>query len=112
MAKTTDGEGLPKAAESYINDNVNSLGNAPAHAMAHTYNAMAHSTGIMFQNAVFMQQCVNVAALATTFEGVIKLLGRDTVECILAALKKDERELANLIAKLVAAADRPKQAEA
>ncbi len=102
MAKSTGEEHHPQSPESWFDHNVNILGHAPAHAMANTYYAMAHSTGLMFQNAVSMQQCVNVAALATTYRGVETLLGVDAMVELDAALEVEEIECLEMLAATIA----------
>lgn len=53
--------------------NVKVLGDAPAMAMGSIYQTMAHSTGILFENAVSQQQQLAIAAQAATNQGVIQL---------------------------------------
>ncbi|MBB3848935.1 hypothetical protein FHT14_002390 [Xanthomonas arboricola] len=52
---------FPTSVNNQINDavtqsNVKVIGEAPAMAMGTIYQSMAHSTGILFQNAVSVQQ--------------------------------------------------------
>ncbi|PCC70720.1 Killing trait domain-containing protein [Nannocystis exedens] len=92
-AQITDA--VPTAVNSQINDaatetvnsqitdavtqsNVKVIGDAPAVAMASLYRTMAHSTGLMVQNAVTDQQQLNMAAQAATVQGVALLYGVDT----------------------------------
>lgn len=59
--------------------NVKVLGEAPAVAMGNLYQAMAHSTGILFQNAVSAQNQQNMLAQAATTQGVMQIYSIDTV---------------------------------
>jgi len=59
--------------------NVKVLGEAPAIAMGNLYQAMAHSTGILFQNAVSAQNQQNILAQAATTQGVMQIYSIDTV---------------------------------
>ncbi|MCQ4140793.1 RebB family R body protein [Chryseobacterium sp. EO14] len=59
--------------------NVKVLGEAPAMAMGNVYQAMAHSTGILFQNAVSAQNQQNILAQAATTQGVMQIYSIDTV---------------------------------
>ncbi|HAO08631.1 MAG TPA: antirepresssor protein RebB [Chryseobacterium sp.] len=58
--------------------NVKVLGDAPAMAMGSIYQAMAHSTGILFQNAVSAQNQQNILAQAATTQGVMQIYSIDT----------------------------------
>jgi hypothetical protein len=53
--------------------NVKVLGEAPAMAMGALYQAMAHSSGMMFENSVNAQQQVNMLMQAATAQGVMLL---------------------------------------
>jgi hypothetical protein len=59
--------------------NVKVLGEAPAMAMGNLYQSMAHSTGILFQNAVNAQNQQNILAQAATTQGVMQIYSIDTV---------------------------------
>lgn len=67
--------------------NVKVLGEAPAVAMGNLYQAMAHSTGILFQNAVSAQNQQNILAQAATTQGVMQIYSIDTVADGIAASK-------------------------
>jgi hypothetical protein len=53
--------------------NVKVLAEAPAMALGSLYQSLAHSTGLMFENAVNAQQQSNMTAQAATTQGVILL---------------------------------------
>lgn len=58
--------------------NVKVIGEAPAMAMGSIYQAMAHSTGILFQNSVAAQQQQNILSQAATNMGVMQVYSLDT----------------------------------
>ncbi len=58
--------------------NVKVIGEAPAMAMGSVYQTMAHSTGILFENAVSAQQQQNTLAQASTNMGVMQIYSVDT----------------------------------
>ncbi|PPT19973.1 RebB family R body protein [Xanthomonas arboricola] len=58
--------------------NVKVIGEAPAMAMGTIYQSMAHSTDILFQNAVSAQQQQNTLPQAATNQGVMQIYSLDT----------------------------------
>ncbi|GHC64716.1 RebB family R body protein [Neogemmobacter tilapiae] len=58
--------------------NVKVVGEAPAIAMGTIYQTMAHSTGILFQNAVAAAQQQNTLAQAAANQGVMQIYSLDT----------------------------------
>ncbi len=58
--------------------NVKVIGEAPAMAMGSIYQTMAHSTGILFQNAVSAQQQQNTLAQAAANMGIMQVYSVDT----------------------------------
>ncbi len=58
--------------------NVKVLAEAPAMAMGSLYQALAHSTGILFENTVAAQQQVAITAQAATTQGVMQIYSVDT----------------------------------
>lgn len=73
----------PTAVNDQITDaitqtNVKVLGEAPAQAMSNIYQAVAHSTGILYENAVAAQQQQNAAAQSATTQGVTEIYSVDT----------------------------------
>ena len=75
---------MPTAVSDQITDavtqsNVKVLAEAPAMAMGTIYQALAHSTGMMFENSVNTQQAQNVLQQAATTQGVIQLFSVDTL---------------------------------
>lgn len=70
----------PTAVNGQITDavsqaNVKVLGDAPAMAMGSVYQALAHSIGILFENAASAQQQDNDVARAVTTKCVQALTG-------------------------------------
>jgi hypothetical protein len=75
---------FPTPVNSQITDavtqaNVKVLAESPAMAMGSIYQALAHSTGILFENAVNQQQQQNMAALAAEAQGVMRIYTIDTM---------------------------------
>lgn len=73
----------PTAVNEQITDaitqaNVKVLGDAPAMAMGNIYQAVAHSTGIEYENAVAAQQQQLAEAQAATVQGVTQIYAVDT----------------------------------
>lgn len=58
--------------------NVKVVAEAPAMAMGSIYQTMAHSTGILFENAVSAQQQQNTLAQAAANQGVMQIYSLDT----------------------------------
>jgi hypothetical protein len=59
--------------------NVKVLAESPAMAMGTIYQALAHSTGMMFENSVNTQQSQNMLQQAATAQGVIQMYSVDTL---------------------------------
>ena len=93
----------PQITDSITQANVKNLGDAPAMAMAHIYQTMAHSTGIMFENAVNAQHQLNMASQAATIQGVSQLFTVDTAEQAVAASKLNMSDMAEFLGSLIAA---------
>ncbi|CAD0316980.1 RebB family R body protein [Xanthomonas hortorum] len=73
---------FPTAVNNQITDavtqtNVKVIGEAPAMAMGTIYHSMAHSSGILFANAVAAQQQQNTLAQAATNQGVMQIYSLD-----------------------------------
>ncbi|WP_295478163.1 RebB family R body protein [uncultured Pseudomonas sp.] len=58
--------------------NVKVLGESPPMAMSILYQAMARSSGILFENAVSAQQQQNTLAQAASNQGVMQIYNVDT----------------------------------
>ena len=59
--------------------NVKVLAEAPAMAMGSMFQTMAHSTGILFENAVSAQQQQNTLTQAAANMGVMQIYSMDTM---------------------------------
>ncbi len=83
---------LPTAVNGQITDavtqaNVKVVAEAPAMAMGAIYQSLAHSTGILFENATSSQQQLAIAAQAATNQGVIQIYSVDTMAGAVATSK-------------------------
>lgn len=65
--------------DSVTQANVKVLGDAPAMALGSMFQALAHSTGVLYENAVGSQQQLAIAAQASTNQGVIQVYSVDTM---------------------------------
>lgn len=59
--------------------NVQVVADAPAMALGNVYQTAAHSTGLMFENAVNAQSQQNILAQTATTQGVMQIYSFDTV---------------------------------
>ncbi|MCC3214866.1 RebB family R body protein [Chryseobacterium sp. X308] len=59
--------------------NVKVVAESPAIAMANVYQSAAHSTGILFENAVNTQNQQNIVTQAATTQGIAQIYSLDTV---------------------------------
>jgi len=74
--------------------NVKTLDEAPAVAMGTIYQNMAHTTGIMFENAVNNQNQQDELGQAATNQGVMQIYGMDTTaDAISIAKMLDEEDV-------------------
>jgi len=81
--------------------NVKVVGEAPAVAMGSVYQSMAHSTGILFQNAVAAQQQQNTLTQAATNQGVMQIYSVDTTAAAGAAEKVAQTGVADNLTSLL-----------
>lgn len=73
---------FPTAVNDQITDavtqaNVKVVGDAPATAIGNLYQSLAHSAGILYENAVSSQQQLAIADQAATNQGVIQIYSVD-----------------------------------
>ncbi|GEN66289.1 MULTISPECIES: RebB family R body protein [Chryseobacterium] len=59
--------------------NVKVVAESPAMALSNVYQSAAHSTGIMFENAVNTQNQQNILGQAATTQGILQIYSLDTV---------------------------------
>ncbi|PWN72331.1 antirepresssor protein RebB [Chryseobacterium phosphatilyticum] len=76
MAATTVNEQITDAV---TQSNVKVVGESPAMALSNVYQSAAHSTGIMFENAVNAQNQQNILTQAATTQGVSQIYSLDTI---------------------------------
>ena len=69
----------PMITDAVTQSNVKVVGEAPAMAMSTLFQTMAHSTGILFENAVAQQQQQNTLAQAAVNQGVMQIYSLDTM---------------------------------
>jgi hypothetical protein len=79
------------------------LGNAPAIAMGTVYQSMAHSMGVMFQNAVQAQQHAAISSQAATNQGVIQIYSAPTMASATATSKLARSDTTDLLLTLLVA---------
>lgn len=97
---------FPTAIDSQITDsvtqsNVKVLAEAPAIAMGSIYQTMAHSTGILFENAVAAQQQQNTLAQAAANQGVMQIYSIDTTAAAGATEKVAQTGVADNLTSLL-----------
>ncbi|WP_305968795.1 MULTISPECIES: RebB family R body protein [unclassified Mameliella] len=63
----------PQVTDAVTQSNVKVVSEAPAMALGSLYQAMSHSTGILFENAVNAQQQAQILAQAATNQGVMQI---------------------------------------
>ncbi|MCY1705647.1 RebB family R body protein [Pannonibacter sp. SL95] len=68
----------PMVTDAVTQSNLKVVGEAPAIAISTLYQAMAHSTGILFQNAVQAQQQQTSLAQAAVNQGIMQIYSLDT----------------------------------
>ena len=83
--------------------NVKVLGDAPAMAMGAIYQSLAHSTGILYENAASSQQQLAIAAQAATNQGVIQIYSVDTMAGAVAASKLAQSDVPDSMMALLSA---------
>ncbi|NBB17294.1 RebB like protein [Caulobacter sp. SLTY] len=99
---------LPTPVNGMITDavtqaNVKVLGDAPAMAMGAIYQSLAHSTGILYENAASSQQQLAIAAQAATNQGVIQIYSVDTMAGAVATSKIAQSDTPDTLLSLLTA---------
>ncbi len=79
------------------------LGDAPAMAMSAIYQSLAHSTGILYQNAVAQQQQNAICAQAAANQGVIQIYSANTMAGAAATAKVGQSDTTSLLMALLVA---------
>ena len=83
--------------------NVKVLGDSPAMAMGAIFQSLAHSTGILYENAVSSQQQLGIAAQAATNQGVIQVYSIDSMAGAVATSKVAQSDTPDTLLSLLTA---------
>ena len=83
--------------------NVKVVGDAPAMAMGAIYQSLAHSTGILYENAASAQQQLAIAGQAATNQGVIQIYSVDTMAGAVSTSKIAQSDVPDNLLALLAA---------
>ena len=103
---TAAGAATPTAVNSQITDavtqtNVKVLAESPAMAMGAMFQAMSHSTGILFENAISAQQQQNTLTQASTNQGVMQIYSMNTMVAAGATEKMSQGGVADNLTSLL-----------
>lgn len=91
----------PMITDAVTQSNVKVVGESPAMALSTLYQSMAHSTGVLFENAVAAQQQQNILAQAATNQGVMQIYSLDTMAAAGATEKVGEAGIADNLTGLL-----------
>ncbi|QXI28731.1 RebB family R body protein [Pseudomonas vanderleydeniana] len=91
----------PQITDAVTQSSVKVVGEAPAMALGNVYQSMAHSTGILFENAVSAQQQQNSLAQAATTQGVMQIYSMDTTAAAGATEKVAQAGVADNLTSLL-----------
>ena len=99
---------IPTAVNGQITDavtqsNVKVVGDAPAMAMGAIFQSLAHSTGILYENAASSQQQLAIAGQAATNQGVIQIYSLDTMAGAVATSKVAQSDTPDTLLALLTA---------
>jgi hypothetical protein len=83
--------------------NVKVVGDAPAMAMGAIYQSLAHSSGILFENATSSQQQLAIASQAATNQGVIQIYSVDTMAGAVSTAKVAQSDVPDTLLALLTA---------
>ncbi|MGO8865242.1 MAG: RebB family R body protein [Alphaproteobacteria bacterium] len=89
--------------DSVTQANVKVLGDAPAVAMSALYQSVAHSTGILFENATSAQQQLAIAGQAAVNQGVIQVYSIDTMAGAVSTAKVAQSDVPDTMLSLLTA---------
>ncbi|AAQ58398.1 RebB family R body protein [Chromobacterium violaceum] len=81
--------------------NVKVLAEAPAMALGSLFQTMAHSTGILFENAISAQQQQNTLSQAAANTGVMQIYSVDTMADAAATEKVSQGGIADNLTSLM-----------
>jgi len=91
----------PMVTDAVTQSNVKVVGESPAMALSTIYQSMAHSTGILFENAVAAQQQQNTLAQAASNQGVMQIYSLDTTAAAGATEKVAQTGVADNLTSLL-----------
>ncbi len=91
----------PMITDAVTQSNVKVVGEAPAMAISTLYQSMAHSTGVLFENAVSAQQQQNILAQAAVNQGVMQIYSLDTTAAAGASEKVAQTGVADNLTSLL-----------
>lgn len=91
----------PMVTDAVTQSNLKVVGEAPAIAISTLYQAMAHSTGILFQNAVQAQQQQTSLAQAAVNQGIMQIYSLDTTAAAGATEKVAQTGVADNLTSLL-----------
>jgi hypothetical protein len=83
--------------------NVKVLGDAPAYAMGALFQSLAHSTGILYENATSAQQQLAISGQAATNQGVIQLYSVSTMAGAASTAKVGQSDVPDTLLALLSA---------
>ena len=89
--------------DSVTQANVKVVGEAPSMAMGALYQSLAHSTGILFENATGAQQQTAICSQAATNQGVIQVYSVDTMAGSVSAAKLAQSDVPDTLMSLLTA---------
>ncbi len=89
--------------DSVTQANVKVVADAPAMAMGAIYQSLAHSTGILYENAASAQQQLAIAAQAATNQGVFQIYSVDTMAGAVSAAKLAQSDVPDNMLSLLTA---------
>lgn len=91
----------PMVTDAVTQSNVKVVGESPAMAISTLYQSMAHSTGILFENAVSAAQQQNILAQAASNMGVMQIYSLDTTAVAGASEKVGQTGIADNLTGLL-----------
>ena len=89
--------------DSVTQANVKVLGDAPAVAMSALYQSVAHSTGILFENATSARRQLAIAGQAAVNQGVIQVYSIDTMAGAVSTAKVAQSDVPDTMLSLLTA---------
>ena len=91
----------PMVTDAVTQSNVKVVGESPAMAISTLYQSLAHSTGVLFENAVAAQQQQTILAQAAVNQGVMQIYSLDTTAAVGASEKVAQTGVADNLTSLL-----------